>query len=61
MKIHISDQCNACGACIRACPKGPRVYELRDGRLIVIDPSSCLGCTNCVSICPKNAIRLERI
>jgi len=48
-------RCNACGACIRiACP----AISIGDEARAVIDPALCIGCSQCVQVCPENAIRV---
>lgn len=69
------DKCTACGACVKACPKG--IIELRkkgikDRRVYVscmnkdkggITRKSCsvgcIGCMKCVKVCPFEAITVE--
>ncbi|AEH60462.1 4Fe-4S ferredoxin iron-sulfur binding domain protein [Methanosalsum zhilinae DSM 4017] len=64
MKIYIDkDRCTGCGACRRACPKGPRIYSIEEveGKKIAVvkDPSYCLGCKMCTTVCKPDAITLE--
>lgn len=69
------DKCTACGACVKACPKG--IIELRKkgvkNRRIYICCSNkdkgavarkacvaaCIGCGKCVKTCPFGAITVE--
>ncbi|HXV75340.1 MAG TPA: tetratricopeptide repeat protein [Candidatus Polarisedimenticolaceae bacterium] len=55
-RILVSDACDQCGHCTVTCTSNVRVHqEVRDhGR--VIDPG-CMKCTDCVSVCPKGALR----
>ena len=71
----VNDKCVACGACVKACPRG--IIELRnkgkkDRRIYVCcineekgGPArkncsvACIGCGKCVQVCPFDAITLE--
>ncbi len=57
------DKCRGEGVCRAVCPKGGRIYKIVDlgGRrlAVVMDESSCMGCTLCVSRCPFDAIRID--
>lgn len=68
-------KCTACGACVKACPKG--IIELRNkgknNRRVYVScvnkdkgiiakkacAASCIGCGKCVKTCPFGAITLE--
>jgi len=70
----VNDKCVACGACVKACPRG--VIELRykgkkDRRVFVSCINTekgaiakkncevaCIGCGKCVKVCPFDAITL---
>ena len=50
--------CTGCGACVDFCPD---VFELRDEKAWVIDPSKCDSC-NCeefATLCPVDAIEMQ--
>lgn len=69
------DKCTACGACVKACPKG--LFELRKkwpkNRAIYVACRSknrgavvmkackagCIGCGKCAKVCPFDAITID--
>jgi Na+-translocating ferredoxin:NAD+ oxidoreductase RNF subunit RnfB len=71
----VNEKCTACGACVKACPRG--IIELRskgkkDRRIFVCcinkekgGPArkncevACIGCGKCVQVCPYEAITME--
>ncbi len=70
----VNDKCTACGACVKACPRG--IIELRkkgpkDRRIFVScineekgGPAkrncsvACIGCSKCFQVCPFDAITM---
>jgi dihydroorotate dehydrogenase/NAD-dependent dihydropyrimidine dehydrogenase PreA subunit len=50
--------CNGCGVCLN--PGHCTAIVLEEGKSRVIE-SRCIGCSVCVSLCPKKAIRMERM
>jgi len=45
--------------CIPACPVEGGIYRRPDG-LVIIDPTKCTGCGNCVDACPYGCIYFNR-
>lgn len=54
----MSHACNACGACLPACPSGCLRIVAGDGAPtgFDLDPAACIGCGRCVSACPEGAL-----
>jgi ferredoxin len=54
-RIRVTDDCEGCGHCTATCTSNVRVHEevARFGQ--VVDPG-CMKCTDCVSVCPKDAL-----
>ncbi len=48
--------CLGLGSCEKVCAFG--AIHVENG-LVHIDPDKCTGCKRCISVCPKNVIRLE--
>ena len=48
--------CNGCGECINACPRG--VLKL-NGKVEVVDTLKCSMCMECVKVCEENAINVS--
>ena len=55
-KYSLSNECQICNiCCIDACPSGSIIFEQIELPSVYVD-SSCIGCTECISVCPVNAI-----
>ncbi len=52
------EKCIGCGACAAVCPANPNVFEIKDGKSVVVSPDSCINCGACVTSCPVQAITL---
>ena len=58
VKMHyVPVMCQHCdeAPCLAACPVEGAIYKREDG-LVIIDPTKCTGCKNCVDACPYHAI-----
>ena len=49
-------KCNGCETCVDTCPVG--VYEMKDGKSIVVNLEDCLVCRACEMQCPEGAIEV---
>jgi NAD-dependent dihydropyrimidine dehydrogenase PreA subunit len=47
-------KCVGCGTCVDTCPSS--VYELNDGKSVVVNADDCVECCACVEACPEGAI-----
>ncbi|MEI7893584.1 MAG: 4Fe-4S dicluster domain-containing protein [Myxococcales bacterium] len=45
--------------CTTECPTGA-TYRRNDG-IVVVDPDVCIGCGNCISLCPYGARRIDPV
>jgi len=55
------EKCRGKKLCLQVCPKSPRIWDFDKERNIAIvkDASWCVGCMQCVTVCPENAIKIE--
>jgi electron transport complex protein RnfB len=52
-----AEDCTGCESCLDRCRFGALSIA---GEVCRVDPARCLGCGQCVSVCPAEALRLER-
>jgi NAD-dependent dihydropyrimidine dehydrogenase PreA subunit len=50
------EKCDGDGVCVETCPV--QVFELRDGKSVVVDNDACIVCRACEVQCPKQAIQI---
>ncbi|MFQ6077312.1 MAG: ATP-binding protein [Candidatus Bathyarchaeia archaeon] len=50
------ERCDGDGTCVDTCPV--EVFEVREGKAVVVNPDECLVCMACVVQCPNNAIEI---
>lgn len=61
MRIEVDkDKCTGCGTCKEACPKGPVIWTIKDGKAEAGNLQFCHLCTICASKCPEGAIHVIR-
>ncbi len=51
-----AEKCNGCETCVDTCPVG--VYEMEDGKSVVVNLEDCLVCRACEMQCPEGAIEV---
>ena len=54
-KIRVTDACDGCGHCTANCTSNVRVHEEVKRFGMVVD-SNCMKCTDCIDVCPKDAL-----
>ncbi len=57
------DDCKACSKCVAVCPAGVLAMRYEPSSTLgsiaeVIEPDSCIGCTDCELACPDFAIHV---
>lgn len=48
------DKCTGDEECVNVCPTG--VFEMQEGKAVVIAEDECLGCESCLEVCPSGAL-----
>lgn len=61
MDIIVNEKkCTGCEKCLKACPKGPKIWKIKNK---IAHPSNleyCHICTICGGVCPTQAITILR-
>ena len=50
------EKCDGCGTCVDICPV--EVFEIREGKSVVVNLYECLICRVCETECPNSAIEV---
>ncbi len=48
------EKCNGCEECVDECTVG--VYEIQNGKAVLINAEKGIGCETCIEVCKENAI-----
>ncbi len=57
LRIRVNENCEGCGHCTAVCTSNVRVHQEVKDYGAVVDPA-CMKCLDCVSVCPKDALRV---
>ena len=60
--ITISDACDACGVCGRACPTGALQFEKKENEIfyaLEFNGLNCIGCDVCAHVCASSALSID--
>lgn len=58
----LTEKCNRCGRCVRACPMHLFSREGKDFPILNDQAQDwCIRCGHCLAVCPESAIRLDGI
>jgi DNA-directed RNA polymerase subunit D len=59
-RVGINTQaCDGCGACLPKCPQ--KILQKSQKMIKVADPLRCSLCSQCVEVCPRDAIKVEPV
>ena len=50
------NKCTGCGTCVQVCPVN--VFEMKEGKSVVVKEDACVGCRACEASCPADAIQV---
>ncbi|MBT9775648.1 4Fe-4S dicluster domain-containing protein [Clostridium sp. MCC353] len=53
------DECVACGACVKVCPR--KAISIYKGIFAAVDFAACVGCGLCVGTCPASVIEKTEV
>ena len=53
-----ADRCVGCRMCQTVCPQ--EVWEVRDGKAVIVDRDACMECSACAMNCAEGAIHVRR-
>jgi len=56
-EIEITDECNGCMECVKACPRG--ILASKRGKVVIKNIEECNLCRSCSEVCGKNAIKVS--
>ncbi len=56
-EIEITDECDGCMECVKACPRG--ILASKRGKVVVKNIEECNLCKSCSEVCGKNAIKVS--
>ncbi|MCX7704173.1 MAG: 4Fe-4S binding protein [Planctomycetota bacterium] len=57
VKIVDIEACTGCGACTEVCLY--EVLEVRDEKIVIVQPDECVECGACADECPNEVLEVE--
>lgn len=54
-----TEDCVACGCCVKVCPK--QAIEIWKGIAAKINLDTCVGCGKCAKECPASVIKIQEV
>lgn len=54
-----SNDCVACGCCVKVCPKN--AVKIWNGIMAKVDMDKCIGCGKCAKECPASVIEIREV
>ncbi|MEG1141899.1 MAG: 4Fe-4S binding protein [Clostridia bacterium] len=54
-----SNQCVACGTCVKVCPLN--LISIEQGVFAKINTDRCVGCGKCANVCPASVIEILKV
>ena len=51
------EKCTGCKKCTAVCPHG--VFNIENGKALILDKNSCMECGACAKNCPASAIAVD--
>jgi len=51
------ENCIGCGKCVDVCPHS--VFDMDNGKALIVDSNSCMECGACALNCPANALKVD--
>jgi ferredoxin len=57
-KFIVSDECNACGICVKLCPR--KIISINDTSKPKWIGNNCEMCFSCINLCPNEAIEIGK-
>ena len=55
--MYNAEKCVGCGMCTEVCPHG--VFEVSDGKAVLLEKDFCIECGACAMNCPASAIEVN--
>ena len=53
------EKCKGCEECVEVCTV--QVFEMQDGKSILMNEKVCIGCQSCVEVCKEEAITVVEL